>query len=45
MPPLSSVRRNCFYSLFELTDGGGGGGIGEGGWGEYVCQYCVSCKF
>jgi hypothetical protein len=35
MPPLSSVRRNCFYSTFEstfeLTHQGGGqrGGMGR----------------
>ncbi len=23
---------------------GGGGGVGEGGCEEYVCQYCVSFK-
>ncbi len=34
MPPLSSVRRNCFYSTFEstfeLTHQGGGPGRGDG---------------
>jgi hypothetical protein len=36
MPPLPSVLRNCFYSVFELTwlwtvwRGGGGGGWGVG---------------
>ena len=33
MPPLSSVRRNCFYSTFEstfeLTHQGGGPGRGD----------------
>jgi hypothetical protein len=24
MPPFSSMRRNCFYSIFELIEGGGG---------------------
>ncbi len=39
MPPFSSVQRNCFYSIFELTELWGGGG-----WEEYECQYCVSFK-
>jgi hypothetical protein len=30
MPPLSSVLRNCFYPVFELTLlWGGGGGVGR----------------
>jgi hypothetical protein len=35
MPPLSSVRRNGFYFLFELTDVGGG-------WGGGMGRVCVS---
>ncbi len=40
MPPLSCVMKNCFYSLFELTElrGGGRGGVCV----NIVCP--LSCK-
>ena len=48
MPPLSSVLRNCFYSVFEVwTDLAGAtppppGGDGKSVYADIVCH--SSCK-
>jgi hypothetical protein len=42
MPPLSSVLRNCFYSVLELTWLWGGGGDGKSVCADLVCH--SSCK-
>ncbi len=47
MPLLSSVLRNCFYSLFEKTWQWGVGPLGGGGDVKSMCANIVcplSCK-